>query len=128
MLPTTLRISLGIALLFYFILILLFLKNKAIQLKYTLLWLLAGIAMAVLLIFPEVLTWFIHLVGIESNMNGLFIFCIAFLMMITMSLTSIVSKQTDKIRNLVQNQAILEKRIRDLENKQWSDNNEDKCD
>ena len=128
MLPATLRISLGIALLFYFVLILLFLKNKAIQLKYTLLWLLAGIVMAVLLIFPEVLTWFIHLVGIESNMNGLFIFCIAFLMMITMSLTSIVSKQTDKIRNLVQNQAILEKRIRDLESKQRSDNNEDKCD
>ena len=36
--------------------------------------------------------------------------------MIIMSLTSIVSKQSRKIRNLVQYSAMLEKRIRDIEN------------
>ena len=35
--------------------------------------------------------------------------------MIMMSLTSIVSKQTNKIRHLIQEIAILEKRLRELE-------------
>ena len=35
--------------------------------------------------------------------------------MILMSLTSIVSKQTEKIRVLVQDNALLEKRIREME-------------
>ena len=48
-------------------------------------------------------------------MNGLFIFCIGFLMMIVMELTSIVSKQTRKIRSLTQSQALLEREIRKLQ-------------
>ena len=52
MLPVNLRITLGIALIIYFGLILLFLKRKAIELKYTLLWLLAGLCMTILIIFP----------------------------------------------------------------------------
>lgn len=114
MLPTNLRITLGIALVVYFCLILLFLKNKAIELKYTLLWLLAGVCMAVLVIFPGILPKFLPFLGITGNMNGLFIICIAFLMMLTMALTSIVSKQAEKIRNLTQSQAILEREVREL--------------
>ncbi len=113
-LPTNLRITLAIALIVYLVLILLFLKNKAIELKYTLLWLLAGAAMAVLVIFPNVLPWFIHLLGVTDNMNGLFLICIAFLMMLLMELTSIVSRQARKIRSLTQGQAILEREVREL--------------
>lgn len=114
-LPGNLRITLAIALVVYLVLILVFLKNRAIELKYTLLWLLAGFFMAVLVIFPNILPWFVHLFGIEDNMNGLFIFCIGFLMMIVMELTSIVSKQTRKIRSLTQSQALLEREIRKLQ-------------
>lgn len=124
MLPITLRWSLGIALLCYFILILLFLKNKAIELKYTLLWIAAGTCMGILLLFPQVLTFFVHILGIESNMNGLFAFCIAFLMVLVMALTSIVSKQTRKIHRLIQEQALMEERIRRLAadiNSGWED-------
>ncbi len=113
-LPTNLRITLAIALVVYLVLILVFLKNKAIELKYTLLWLLAGVAMAVLVIFPNVLPWFIHLLGVTDNMNGLFLICIAFLMMLLMELTSIVSRQARKIRSLTQGQAILEREVREL--------------
>ena len=114
-LPGNLRITLAIALVVYLVLILVFLKNRAIELKYTLLWLLAGFFMAVLVIFPNILPRFVHLFGIEDNMNGLFIFCIGFLMMIVMELTSIVSKQTRKIRSLTQSQALLEREIRKLQ-------------
>lgn len=114
MIPSNLRIALAAALAVYFILILIFLKKKAIELKYTLLWLLAGLWMALLVIFPTLLPGFIHLFGITDNMNGLFIFCIAFLMMLVMELTSIVSRQAFKIRCLTQGQAMLEREVREL--------------
>ena len=116
MLPVNLRITLGIALIVYFGLILLFLKRKAIELKYTLLWLLAGLCMTILVIFPHILPAFLGLFGIVGNMNGLFIICIAFLMMLCMALTSIVSRQAGKIRKLTQSMAILEKELRDQQN------------
>lgn len=118
MLPVNLRITLGIALIVYFGLILLFLKRKAIELKYTLLWLLAGACMTVLVVFPHFLPAFLRLLGITGNMNGLFIICIAFLMMLCMALTSIVSRQAGKIRKLTQSMAIMEKELREVKEKQ----------
>lgn len=118
MIPDQLRISLICALVIYFTLILLFLKRRDISLKYTLLWLFAGVSMGILVIWPETLAKIISLIGIESNMNGLFILAIAFVIVILMALTSIVSKQSDKIRSLTQTIGMLEKRIRELEGKE----------
>lgn len=114
MLPVNLRVTLGIALVIYFGLILIFLKRKAIELKYTLLWLLAGVCMTILVVFPTVLPALLKILGITGNMNGLFIICIAFLMMLCMALTSIVSRQAGKIRSLTQSMAIMEKELRDM--------------
>ena len=116
MIPNNLRIVLIIAVISYFIIILDFLKSKAISLKYTLLWIVAGLAMAAMVAFPDFLSYIVNKLGIVSNMNGLFILCIAFIIIILMSITSIVSRQTNKIRSLTQSLALLEKRIRDLEN------------
>ena len=115
MIPGTLRVVLIVAIIVYFIMILIFLKNKTLELRYTLLWMFAGMMLAVLVIWPELLGRLVRLVGIQSNMNGLFIMAIVFIVMIMMSLTSIVSRQTNKIRHLIQEIAILEKRVRELE-------------
>lgn len=115
MIPGLLRIVLIIALIIYFVIILIFLKNKTLELKYTLLWMMAGVILAILVAWPEILSGFVRLIGIQSNMNGLFIMAFAFVIIIMMSLTSIVSKQANKIKILIQTLAILEKRIRDLE-------------
>lgn len=115
MIPSNLRVVLVIAVIAYFVIILMFLKNKALSLKYSLLWLLAGVVLGVLVIWPHLLALFIQSLGIVDNMNGLFILCIAFIIMILMSLTSIVSKQAEKIKNLTQTISKMEKRIRELE-------------
>lgn len=115
MIPISLRITLIIAVCCYFILILTFLKKKSLELKYTLLWLLAGVVMGSAVLFPKILFFFTRMLGIESNMNGLYVLCIGFIMIILMALTSIVSKQTMKIRALIQENAMLEKRVRELE-------------
>lgn len=115
MIPHTLQITLSIAVICYFIIILYYLKRKMLELKYTLIWLAAGVIMGIMIYFPEVLVRFVRMLGIESNMNGLFILCIAFILMILMTLTSIVSRQQLKIRTLIQEISMLEKRIRELE-------------
>ena len=117
--PATLRVSLICIVISYFVLILILLKKRSISLKYTLLWLLAGVFMGIMVIWPQTLTIIIRFVGIEGNMNGLFVLAIGFVIAILMSLTSIVSKQSEKIKFLIQTIAMLEKRIRDLENKQY---------
>ena len=116
MIPFTLRVTLSIAVICYFILILYYLKKRMLELKYTLLWLAAGVVMGVMIFFPELLVWFVGILGIESNMNGLYVLSIAFIVAILMTLTSIVSRQTMKIRTLIQEMSMREKRIRELEN------------
>lgn len=120
MIPRTLQITLSVAVICYFILILYYLKKKMLELKYTLLWLVAGIVMGIMIFFPQTLVRFARLLGIESNMNGLYVLCIAFIIMILMTLTSIVSRQQLKIRTLTQEFSMLEKRIRELEEQQNS--------
>ena len=73
MIPHTLQITLSIAVVCYFIVILYYLKRKMLELKYTLVWLAAGLVMGIMVFFPELLVWFVKLLGIESNMNGLYI-------------------------------------------------------
>ena len=111
----TLRMFLLVVIFIYFVIVFHFMKKRIVALKYALLWLLTGIIMLVLVIFPQLLEWIVRIIGIELPVNGLFAFAIAFLGMILMSLTVIVTKQSNKIKILVQQEALLEKRIRDLE-------------
>lgn len=117
MISTTLRISLILVIIVYYALIMRFLKRKVISLKYTLLWILTGVVMGIFVIWPDLLTRLTRIFGIESNMNGLFVFAIGFIVVILMSLTSIVSRQNDKIRSLTQTIAMMEKEVRELKNK-----------
>lgn len=113
----TLRIVLLIGIFLYFLIVIRLLKQKRLILKYSLLWLLMGIVFAILVFFPQTLGYLVGLLGIVDAMNGLFTCAIGFLMILVMALTSIVSKQGERIKELAQNIALLEKRIRDLENK-----------
>ena len=70
MIPHTLQITLSIAVVCYFIIILYYLKKKMLELKYTLIWLVAGMIMGIMIYFPDLLVRFVRLLGIESNMNG----------------------------------------------------------
>ena len=91
----------------FFIIVLLLLKKRSLSLKYTLLWLLAGLVMAIMVLA--------HLSGIETPMYALFVVCIGFMLCILMALTSIVSKQNQKITTLIQMVGIYEKRMREVE-------------
>jgi len=112
-----LRILLLIAVCVYFILVFQLLKRKMLNLKYTLLWMASGFVMLILVLFPQLLQSFASFVGIFDPMNALFSMAFFCVIIILMSLTAIVSKLNEKTKTLIQTMALLEKRVRDMENK-----------
>lgn len=112
---TSLRIAIFVALVFYFICIFYLLRKKSINLKYTLLWIFSGIVMCLIALFPDTFAWLMHKLGIIEMTNGLFAFLFFAIIILLMSLTSIVSKMNNNMRQLVQQCAMYEKRIRELE-------------
>lgn len=117
-----LRIALLLGLLLYFICIFVMLKKNSLNLKYTLLWILTGILMVLVVIFPDILRVPLQKVGVVEWTNGLFALMLLFLIIIAMSITSIVSRMNDNNRKLVQRCAMYEKRIRELEKAVKKDN------
>lgn len=115
MLPIRLKVSLMAAVLVFFIIVLSMLKRRRLALKYTLLWLLTGVVMLIFVVFPELLQSLAGLIGAQTLMNTLYLLIIGFILVLLMMLTSIVSKQTERIAFLAQANAILEKRVRELE-------------
>lgn len=99
----------------YFLVIIYLLKKRVLSLKYTLLWLFTGIVLLVVAIWPEIFDVIIRLMGIELPVNAVFLLTIGFLYMIVMSITAIVSKQTEQIKVLIQSVALLEKQVREME-------------
>lgn len=121
MLPIRLKVSLLAAVLVFFIIVLSMLKRRRLTLKYTLLWLLTGVVMLIFVVFPELLQSLAGLIGAQTLMNTLYLLIIGFILVLLMMLTSIVSKQTERIAFLAQANAILEKRVRELEESKGRD-------
>lgn len=115
MISHKLQIAMLIAVGLYFLIVFRLLKRKSLNLKYTLLWLLSGAIMLVLAVFPQILGWLATLVGVYDPTNALFAFMLFCVIIILMSLTGIVSKLNEKSKRMIQSLALMEKRIRELE-------------
>ena len=113
----TLQIFMLIAVALYFALLIYFLRRKRINLKYSLLWLFSGVVMLLLALFPGILDRTAAIVGIASPVNALFAIVLFCVMIILMSLTAIVSRLNNQLLQLAQTNALLEKRVRELEAK-----------
>lgn len=115
MISPTFRIAMLLAVALYFVLLLYLLKKRSLALKYTLLWILSGLIMLVLAIFPQILNLFANFVGVYEPTNALFSIICFCIIIILMSLTAIVSKLNEKSKRLIQKMALIEKRVRELE-------------
>lgn len=116
-----LRIALLLAMVIYFVCIVILLKKEKLELKYTLLWIFGGVLMLILVVFPEIIFIFAKITGIVDEVNGLLAVAIFLLIIILISVTSIISKLHSDLRSITQKCAIYEKRIRDIEEKESSD-------
>ena len=95
--------------------IILLLKKGTLTLKYALVWLLLGLVLLVMVIFPDLFISLSHFLGFEVSSNFIFLVEGIFVLVILVSLTVIVSRHTAKLTRLIQTIGILDKRVRELE-------------
>ena len=112
-----LRILLFCGILFYLGFIVSMLKSKKLNLRYSLLWLISAFVLAVLDIFPDILTCISKLIGIQTASNAIFVIVIFFMLLLLVSLTSVVSKQNKQIKTLVQHLALIRKELDEIKTK-----------
>ena len=110
-----------LAIALYFIVLVYLMRRKRILLRYMLLWIVSGVIMVVLTLFPGLLTRAARVLGIYEPVNALFAIALFCVLMILMALTAILSHHNAAIVRLVQTNALLEQRIRELEEKKESE-------
>lgn len=112
---TILRIALLLGSAAYFALILFLLKRKKLTVRYSLIWLLSGGVLVIFAIWPYTVLVLRDLLKMEMPVNVVFTLAIAFMLLVLLSLSVAVSSFSEKLRRLTQEHALLEKRVRQLE-------------
>lgn len=90
-------------------------RKEALDLKFALSWLVVGIVVLILDVFPGIMNYLVHLLGIELPVNMMFFFGFCFTLFLVFTLTVKVSRQSEQIKRLVQELALLEEEIREKE-------------
>lgn len=111
-----LRIFLIIGVIAYMSGIIFLISRKRLSLKYSLLWMFSALILFVLAVFPQIAVWVSHLVGIQTPVNAVFLFFLFCIIILLISLSSIVTKQSNDIKRLIQHLAILEKELNEYKN------------
>ena len=110
-----LRIFLILSTCVYFAILLSMLKKGKFGLKYALIWLFMGLAMIVFIIWPNAVYAASRLIGVSNPVNAVFLVFALFSVIMLISVTSVISKLMEKNLRLSQSLALLEERVRRLE-------------
>lgn len=92
-------------------------RKKKLDLKHGLIWYVLGIIVLVCDIFPNLLVGFTEFMGIASPVNMLFFLGFCFSLVIIFMLTVWTSRTAERVSRLTQEIALLEKQIKELEEK-----------
>ena len=112
-----LRILLLIGVAVYLFVILWLMKKQKLLVRYSIIWRFSAAVLALFAVFPYIVLVLRDLTKIVTPSNLIFMMAIAFLLLISLCLTSIVSGLSEKIKKLAQQNALLERRVRELEEK-----------
>lgn len=119
-----LRIFFALVVCVFLLWIISLLKKRKLNLRYTLTWLFAAIALLIVDLFPQIISKTMKWIGIATPVNMVFVLEAVFVLIILLSLTVIVSHLTEKVCRLTQTIAILEKRLREFEDNSIEKNEE----
>lgn len=97
------------------IIIFVLLKHGKMTVKYSLLWMCLSLVLLVFAIFPYVVYVLRDLMGVEMPVNLVFMLMFCFVLLVLLSLSIAISQLAEKTKRLTQANAILEKRVRELE-------------
>lgn len=93
------------------------LKKGKMTVKYSLLWLGLAVVLVIFAICPYVVYVLRDLLGVEMPVNLVFMLMFCFVLVVLISLSIAVSQLAEKCKRLTQENALLEKRVRELEKK-----------
>lgn len=91
------------------------LKKGMMSVKYSLLWLGLAVGLVIFAVFPYVVFVLRDLLDIEMPVNLVFLLMFCFVLLVLLSLSIAISQLAEKCKRLTQSNAILEKRVRELE-------------
>lgn len=106
----SLKLDSIIFILFIIVLIIVLVKREKISIKYSLVWLFPCVLMLIFVLIPGFLSFITNLLGFQTASNMIFALLIGFLIVVTIALTVIVSKQKEKIRLLIQEVSLLKEK------------------
>ena len=92
-------------------------KHKKIEVKYSIIWLAFSATMILFALFPYLVLVLGDISGVANPVNFIFMTLFVFILLIMLSVSAVISGFSTKIKRLAQANALLEKRVRDLEKK-----------
>ena len=99
-----------------FLMFILYLMKKGkMEVKYSIIWLAFSLCMLIFACFPYTVLVLNDIAGVIDPVNFIFFTQIIFILLILLSVSAVISGFSRKIKQLAQANAILEKRVRELE-------------
>ena len=92
-------------------------RKRHLKEEYSLLWLLTGMTVLVFALWRDLLTIMAGLMGIAYPPSALFLLGVLFFLQILLHFSVVVSKLTDRNRDLAERLALLDWKIRELEHR-----------
>ena len=110
-----LRLDMFLGAVVFLVVILWLLKKGRLTVRYSIIWLMAGGALLVFAVFPYIVLVLRDWLNMEMPVNVIFTLVLAFVLLLLLSLSTIVSGFAENLKRLAQENALLEKRVRELE-------------
>lgn len=109
--PLRLQIFIGVVVVLWLLYIVNMVRNKKVDLRYALSWLMVGTIVLIFDIFPGLIAGLAELVGISLASNAVFFMGFVFVVMLIFLLTVSVSNLSVKNKKLTQEMALLREEV-----------------
>jgi len=93
-------------------------RRRRLMERYALLWMLSAVVILGLAVWQDALEQIAKAMGIISAPNALFFVAVAFVLFLLLHFSAAMSRLSDQSKVIAQRHAILEQRVRELEEKQ----------
>lgn len=113
----SLQFSLLLTSILVLIVVLYFVIKKRINIHYSMIWIVWGVAMILISAFPSIFYSITRVLGIEVVSNAVFLIAIFFVYCLTFYLYLTISKHNEEIVKMNYEIAALKKKVEELENK-----------
>lgn len=89
-------------------------RRRKLREEYSQLWFATWFGILVLMVWFDLLKWISHFIGAVSNVSTLFLFAFMFLILISLHFSVVISKLTNRLKDLSQQYAILRNELESM--------------